>query len=160
MPINNLVNRFCSLMKILAGLMVFCALIFPHGVSAQTSCVPTPLSPNEAKVLLKNIPEALSAKHIGGKLSVIDWSPGSSYRTESFYLYELLSTKSTETTPLDNGVLGYFGVNKRTGQVVELNSDKPSVEGAELKRLQVRFRKEHCIGADLVAKEANLTLEK
>jgi hypothetical protein len=61
---------------------------------------------------------------------------------------------------LDNGVLGYFGVNKRSGQVVELNAEKPAVEGTALRKLQVRLRKEHCISVDLVAKDANLTLEK
>jgi hypothetical protein len=155
-----LADCFRSLLKTLAGWMFFSALVFPHVVGGQTSCSPTLLSPNEARTLLKAISEAVSAKRIGGKLQIVDWSPGSSYRTESFYFYELLSTKSTETTPLENGVLGYFGVNKTTGQVVELNSDNPSVEGTELKGLQVRFRKEHCIGKELVAENANLTLGK
>jgi len=111
-------------------------------------------------MLLNKIPQAVAAKRIGGKLSIVDWSPGSGYRTETFYFYELLSTKSTETTPLDNGVLGYFGVNKRTGQVVESNSEKPSVDGSELRKLQVRLRQKHCVGQDVVTLEANLTLER
>ena len=157
-------SRFASHLRRFSGVLVsvlsLCVLVPTYRASGQAACSPSSLSPNEAKNLLKLTPQALAAKRIGGQLSVVDWSPGSGYRTESFYFYELLSTKSTDTTPLDNGMLGYFGVNKRTGQVVELNSEKAAIEGTELRRLQVRFRKEHCIGEDLVAKDANLTLEK
>jgi len=57
-------------------------------------------------------------------------------------------------------MLGYFGVNKATAQVVELNSPQPSVESPDLKKLQARIRQRHCIGRDLIDKNANLTLER
>lgn len=161
MPIKMVIIRFCAVSRgLVTALLVCAALAIPYGAECQSSCSPTMVSSTEAKVLLNAIPQALAAKHIGGKVSIIDWSPGNSYRTESFYFYEVLSTKGTETTPLDNGVLGYFGVNKATGQVVELNSEEPSVNGSELTRLQEQFRQKHCVGQDMITKNTNLALER
>jgi hypothetical protein len=160
MSLTRVANRLLSCPVLLISLLTFCVSTPSHVASGQVSCTPSSISSSEAKRLLKLVPEALAARRIGGQLSVVDWSPGNSYRTENFYFYELLSTKSTDTTPLDNGMLGYFGVNKQTGQVVELNSEKTAVEGTDLRRLQIRFRKEHCISEDLVAKDANLTIER
>lgn len=162
MPISILVDRLCSISRRVAMiLLLLCiGLAVPYRAECQSFCSSSPLSLVEAKTLLSAIPQALAAKHIGGKISIVDWAPGTNYRTESFYFYEVLSSKSTETTPLDNGVLGYFGVNKATGQVVELNSEKPSVEGSELKKLQVRYREKHCVNEDLIIKNANLALER
>jgi hypothetical protein len=161
MPIKTFTIRICAVSSDMAMILLLClALLIPQIAKCQPSCSPSLLSSNEAKTLLNAIPQALAARHIGGKISVVDWFPGASYRTENFYFYEVLSTKSTETTPLDNGVLGYFGVNKATGQVVELNSEKPSVEAPELKRLQRRYRQAHCVGPDLIDKNTNLTIER
>lgn len=131
-----------------------------HPVICQTTCSPSVLSRHEAQGLLRVIPEALAASKVGGKLSVVDWSPGPHYRLDEFYFYELLSTKSPPTTPLGNGVIGYFGVNKFTGQVVELNSPDPAVQGTNLERMQTRLRAQHCIGRDFVRKYQDIPLEK
>jgi hypothetical protein len=161
MPIKMITARFCALSRVLVMALLLCiGLAVPYRAECQSSCSPTPLSSSEAKELLNAIPQALAAKHISGKISIIDWSPGESYRTESFYFYEVLSTKSTETTPLNNGVLGYFGVNRTTGQVVELNSAEPSANGSKLTKLQERLRKKHCVSQDLITKNANLPLER
>jgi len=110
--------------------------------------------------LLGVIPQGLAAKHVGGKLSIVVWSPGANYRLDEFYFYEVLSTKSTTTNSLGNGVIGYFGVNKTTGQVVELNSTEPSVKGAELEKMQSRLRAKRCVSPDLVLKHQNIPLER
>ncbi|HXB27493.1 MAG TPA: hypothetical protein VNV25_22380 [Gemmatimonadaceae bacterium] len=115
---------------------------------------------DEAKQLLEATPDVVAARRLGGKISLVDWSPDSaSYRTQNFYFYQIFSTKSLPTTPLGNGMFGYYGVNKTAGQVVELNSPNPSVEGPELKSLQAQLRTKHCVGQDLV-KTSSLTLER
>lgn len=135
------------------------SLLVP-GTNCQAQCSATRLSTKEAESLLRVTPGALEAKRLDGKLSIVLWSPGASYRTDEFYFYQLLSSKSLPTTPLDNGMIGYFGVNKVTGQVVEMNSDKPSVEGTELSRVQQAVRAKHCIGSDLVARHQDVSLER
>jgi len=136
-------------------------LLAAPGVMSQTHCSAVPFSPDEARSLLRAIPDALAAKHIGGKLSTVEWRPpGSGYRVENFFLFELLSTKSLPTTPLNNGVLGYYGVNKTTGDVVELNSDKNPIQGHALKLMQDKLRALHCVSSDLVLKNRVIPLER
>jgi len=91
--INRLVVVLCSALSI--GY-----LGFPGRIEGQ-SCSPSAIPENEAKVLLRAIPQAVEAKRIGGKVSLVAWSPGDLYRTESFYFYMVLSTKSTNITPLE-----------------------------------------------------------
>jgi len=145
--------RSAILCRVLLGVLLTASPIYAQ-------CRPTALSQREGQQLLEAIPQALAAQHAGGKLSVVEWNPGSGYRAEVFYLYMLLSTKSLPTTPLDNGVLGYFGVNKTTGEVVELNSGKPSVQGTTLMKLQKKIRASHCIDRQLVIANQDIPLEK
>lgn len=133
---------------------------FVMSANSQAQCSATRLSTKEAEGLLRVIPEALEAEHLGGRVPVVMWSPGVSYRTDEFYFYQLVSTKSLATTPLDNGMIGYFGVSKITGQVVELNSDQRSVEGTELSRAQRTIRAKHCVSRDLVAQHQDVSLER
>jgi hypothetical protein len=139
-------------------LVLLTVFLVANPIYAQ--CGPSALSRKEAQSLLEVIPGALAAEHSGGKLSAVDWSPGSGYRLDAFYFYELLSTKSLKTTPLENGVIGYFGVNKTTGQIVELNSARSSVQGAALTRMQNKIRLKHCISPELVRSNRDIPLEK
>ena len=145
---------------IFAIALFMCFFLPFHPALGQTACSPSALAPEEARNLLKMIPDALAATKTGGKLSLVDWSPGPHYRLDEFYFYELLTTKSLPTTPLDNGVIGYFGVNKFTGQVVELNSPDPEVKGTGLEKMQTSLRTRHCVGRDLVRKYQDIPLEK
>ena len=58
-----------------------------------------------------------------------------------------------------NGLIGYYGVNKNAGQVVELNSPESQVHGSELSRLQAQLRSKHCVGQGLVRK-SSMPLER
>jgi hypothetical protein len=139
-------------------LVLLSALLVPNSVDAQ--CSLSAFSQKEARSLLEVIPDALAARHLGGKLSVVDWDAGSNYRTDFFYLYEVLSTKSPPLTPLDNGVLGYFGVNKSTGEVVELNSASNPVQGMTLSKMQESLRAKHCVPHQLIVRNQDIPLEK
>jgi len=132
----------------------------PVTPNCQASCAARLLTKQDAQVLLGVIPQALAAKRIGGKVSIVDWSPGADFRSDMYYFYEVLSSRSTDTIPLGNGVIGYFGVNKFNGQVVELNSDRAAVKGEELKRLQSRLRAKYCISRARELKFGNVPLER
>ena len=146
--------------SILQTLAICFAIVIPHVAQCQSVCSATRLSRTEARKLMNFLPQAEDAKQIGGEISVIDWNPGTDYRTSIFYFFQVLSTKSTPTTPLGNGMIGYFGANKDTGQVVELNSNQPSVEGIALSKEQEKLRAKHCVSRQLVLKTSDIPLEK
>ena len=158
---NGIVRRLCNFLNSRALLFLTIVALLPVLAVSQRSgrrCLSTPITKHEAQDLVKAIPDAIASTKIGGDLSVVDWKP-KGYNTRKFYLFELLTTKSLPTTPLGNGVLGYFAVNKATGQVVELNSDRPAVEGPELRKLQDKLRVRHCISKDLVRRNLKVPLE-
>ena len=121
--------------------------------AGTSSCVATPLSRKEAERLVLSVPDAFVSKKMGGKLSAIEYKPPHS--NDAFYYFTLLSTVSTPTTPLNNGMLGYFSVNKLTGRVVNVAGE--DAVGKELEGIQAKLRAKHCIGQDLVLK--NQTVE-
>lgn len=124
-------------------------------VSAQT-CTAKPLSRKEAAQLLEVIPAAQYAKKVGGTISALDWSPGHDYRDDVFYFFVVFTSPPTGT-PLENGLLGYFGVNKSTGEVIDLN--EKVVHDPALKELQKRLRTKHCVSPDEVMKNQTIPLE-
>src|SRR5438270_4062052 len=151
MSMTKSIRRSMMGVTALLFVTVVCGILFAAGDAQQRpkSCSPTHISRDEAEKLLAVVPEALAAKHAGGKLTFVNWEAGSDYNVNAFYLFQVLST-ATSTTVLDSGIIGYFGVNKLTGEVVELNSDKPLVDGTDLKRMQVSLRAKHCINEQLV----------
>ena len=134
------------LKHLLCAALLFVAIEPP--ARCESPCVATPLSRKEAERLVLSIPDALAAKKMGGKLSAMESQPPHS--NDSFYYFTLLSTISAPTTPLNNGMLGYFSVNKVTGRVVNV-ADEDTV-GKELEKLQAKLRAKHCIGRGLVLK--------
>jgi hypothetical protein len=110
----------------------------------EPPCTVTPLSRLEAERLVMAVPEAVTAEKMGGKLSVVAWKPA--HPNASFYYFMLLSTVSSPTTPLNNGMLGYFSVDRETGRVINVAGEK--TVGKELERLQARLRVKHCISQE------------
>jgi hypothetical protein len=119
-------------------------------VGAQAACVPKPLSREEARHLLTVIPAIDAAKRLGGRIDATDWSPGSDFRNDIYYFYMVLTNKR-QVTLLDNGLIGYFAVNKRTAQVVETTSGAP-VQSKALETMQTEIRSQHCISPEMVRK--------
>lgn len=140
--------------------LIFCGCLFGGGAQPrEKACSPSRIARHEAERLLAVVPKALNAEHAGGRVALVRWDPGPSYRADMYYFYQLLST-ATPTTSLDNGMIGYFGVNKSTGEVVELNSATPHVEGTALKQAQLKLRSRHCIDQELVGRNSDLPLER
>ena len=96
-----------------------------------------------------SVPDAVTSKKLGGKLSALTYTPP--HQSDSFYYFQLFSTVSTPTTPLDNGMLGYFSVDKETGRVVNVADE--DTHGKELEKLQAKLRAKHCIGPELIKEE-------
>src|SRR4051812_39415206 len=84
------------------------------------SCHATSLSNFDSKKLLEFLPAALVSRQYGGKLSVVRWSAHQRYHKDYFSFFMVLTT-ATKLTSLENGVIGYFAVNKWTADVLELD---------------------------------------
>ena len=114
-------------------------------------CVPTPLSEGEARQLVMAVSDAIAVEKAGGKVTAESYVPPQ--RKHVFY-YFALTTTLTKATLLDNGIIGYFSVNKQTARVV--NVAEKDVAGKELERLQVTLRAQHCIDQSLIDKEKDV----
>lgn len=148
-------------------LVAMCTMPLLIGCAAQSfakdalgsGCVATTVSREQAVVLLMQTPQAIAARKAGGKVEAIAWTPKEGYRRDAFYLFMLISTISPAGVPLSNGVLGYFGVNKASADVVEPDADGAYVSGAALEAAQNVLRKKNCIGEELILKERKTSLE-
>jgi hypothetical protein len=115
----------------------------------QSTCRATVLSRAEARKLVGSVHDAIVAQRQGGAVEADAWDPGSSYRRDIFEYFVLQVPADTAKTALDNGIIGYFAVNIRSGRVV--NTVLGEEEGGDdLKKLQVSLRLKHCISADVV----------
>jgi len=94
------------------------------------------------------IPAALTAHAAGGHVDARPSGPES----KLFYTFMLLTDGKEPPTLLDNGLIGYFAVNRITGRVVEAVVGEESMRGETLENLQLRLRHAHCISDGLVKK--------
>lgn len=111
---------------------------------------------------MMTIPEAIVAKKAGGALEVVDFRPGSSDRTNAFYFFMVMvSGKGMMTTLLNNGVIGYFAVSKKTARVVDAvaGTENESIKGKLLEQAQSKLRARHCITPAMILKYRNVSPE-
>ncbi len=106
--------------------------------------------------MVELIPAARYARKTGGTISALDWRPGYDYRDDIYYFFVVFTYPPTGT-PLDNGLLGYFGVNKVTGEVVDLNEEL--VHDPALNEMQKKLRTKHCVSPEEVTKNQTIPLE-
>jgi hypothetical protein len=130
-------------------LSVICATTARSG----NSCVPTHLSQKEAQRLVLTIPDAVAARKLGSKLSAVNYDPGPTYSHEQFYYFMLLSSM-TKATLLDNGIIGYFSVNKATGRILDVADEE--VLDETLAKLQAALWVKHCVSQDLILKNQTI----
>lgn len=127
-------------------------------LQVQAACVPRPLSKEEARRLLSVVPAAAAAKRLGGRVDAMDWSPGPDFRNDLYYFFTVLTDKK-QITILENGLIGYFAVNKTTGEVVEATSDA-RVESKTLETVQGKIRAQHCISPEMVREGESVPVGK
>ena len=106
------------------------------GAHRSPSCVFRPgLSDVEAVRLLKQTPAALGVRPHAVE---VEASPPSSALPRSRTFSGALVSRAPDDGALDNGLLGYFAVDRRTGAVTSL-ADFSTVRGAALSRLRAAF---------------------
>ena len=131
-----------------SAVVLLCSAWLVTCAAASAPCSPTPLSQSEARDLVLAIPAAITARAAGGDVQARPSGPES----KLFYTFMLLTNGKEPATLLDNGLLGYFAVNRRTGRVVEATAGEETMRGETLEGLQKRLRSRHCISAALVRK--------
>ncbi len=65
--------------------LVFCGCLFGGGAQPKDrACTPSRIARDEAERLLAVVPAALDAELAGGRVALVRWYPGPSYRAETF----------------------------------------------------------------------------
>lgn len=133
------------------GIVAFIA-IFGISDGAEATCPARPLNQSEAMEALSYLPQSVAASRSGSRLELFPWQPGPSVRRDIFWLF--LVTQYPGGGTLDNGVLGYFGVNRWTAEVLDLNSHR--VEGPNLQAYQRRVTRSHCLNGFIPDRSVDL----
>jgi hypothetical protein len=134
--------------------------LWPFSVAVaanRRSCSPTPVTKDEAISEIRTMPEALRLTDSTQSVDAVDWHPTGSFRTTSFYLFMVMAPRP-EDVPLGNGLIGYFGVNKWTADILEMNSPKSFVLGPALRKYQNKLRRNHCLNS-LISSHRTTTFE-
>lgn len=115
-------------------------------LSAQVirACSPSRLTDDDAQILLYVTPAAVAVRRVGTDVDIQRSRPTPQFPADDFFVAALVSQKPTDQSVLGNGILGYYAVDKRTGEVESTGDFRP-VKGKELGRVQVWLRHSHCI---------------
>jgi hypothetical protein len=138
-------------------LVIFLATIlsaFPVAAHATMKCESTPLTQIEAKSLIELAPMILRSKRHGAKIDIIRWKPGKSVARAKFHTF-MVATTEHRSTVLSNGLIGYFGVNKWTGDVLQLDNPGGPLIGKELSQAQAHLIRSHCLMRRLKAERVS-----
>lgn len=123
----------------LLGAAMIATTLLGAGDPARAVCTPRSLSRHEAIETLRLIPRAVIARRSGATVSAFPWRAGLG---ADFWSFMLMGSPPTHTF-LDNGIMGYFSVNRRTARVIDLNLEV--VHGIELDRYRRRIVRTHCL---------------
>ena len=125
--------------------------------AADAPCVSSKLTRAEAEQLVLQVPEVLAIQGSGGKVEALEWQPAGAYgRSSPFFYYFALQRPKLETLPLQSGLVGHFAVNVYSARVVGLDNGG-EVDNAALVKLQTQLRSKHCISAQLVQENAEIS---
>lgn len=120
------------------------SLMFTRVMIAQNAC-PTglKLTDDDARVLLYVSPAAVQARKAGTDVDIEKSEPTEQFPATNFFVAALVSKKPTDGSVLGNGILGYFSVDKRTGEV-ESTGDFTTIKGVELDRVRTWLLHARC----------------
>jgi hypothetical protein len=120
------------------------SLMFTRLTTAQNTCpAGSRLTDDDARVLLYVSPVAIQARKAGTDVDIEKSEPTGQFPARDFFVAALVSRKPTEGSVLGNGILGYFSVDKRTGEV-ESTGDFTTVKGVELDRVRTWLLHARC----------------
>ncbi|MGB9406835.1 MAG: hypothetical protein WCA89_04815 [Terracidiphilus sp.] len=105
---------------------------------------PSRLTDDDARILLYVAPVSIAARRAGTDVDLEQSSPSKQFPAADYFVAAIVSQKPTSGSVLDNGILGYYAVDKRSG-VVESITDFTRVNSKELSRIQAWMRHSHCI---------------
>lgn len=119
-------------------------LMFTQLTTAQNACsAGSKLTDDDAQVLLYVSPAAVQARKAGTDVDIEKSEPTGQFPAKDFFVAALVSKKPTGESALGNGILGYFSVDKRTGEV-ESTVDFTTVKGVELDRVRAWLLHARC----------------
>ena len=125
--------------------------------AADIACVSSKLSRPEAEQLVMQVPAVLAIEGSGGKVNALEWRPPAPYgRSQAFFYYFALQRPKLETLPLQSGLVGRFSVNAYSARVVSLDTNT-EVGSAAVAKMQAQLREKHCISAQLVQENAEIS---
>jgi hypothetical protein len=138
--------RFC---QFISAALISAFLYSASGTAAACSAA-SKLTDDDARILLYVTPAAVAARQAGTDVDIEPSAPSEQFPASDYFVAALVSQKPTSGSVLGNGILGYFAVDKRSGEV-ESTTDFTSVNGKELSRVQAYMRRSHCITAAIPA---------
>lgn len=119
-------------------------LVFTRLVLAQKACpMGSQLTDDDARVLLYVSPAAVQARKAGTDVDIEKSEPTKQFPATDFFVAALVSKKPTGGSVLGNGILGYFAVDKRSGEI-ESTGDFTTVKGVELDRVRTWLLHARC----------------
>jgi hypothetical protein len=133
---------FPALPRLLLAGPIAAALLASGGQPAQAACTPRPLNRHEAIAALRLVPDAVLARREGATLSVYPWRIGPIQSGHLYWSFMLVREPPGHTFA-ENGILGYFSVDRRTARVTDVNSN--AVNSAALDRYRRRMLRTHCL---------------
>jgi hypothetical protein len=125
-------------------------LLFFAGIGSLTAeaakpCTSvSPLSDDEAQILLYMTPISIAARQAGTDVDMERSDPTQQYPAAEFFVATLVSQDSSFSV-LNNGILGEYAVNKHTGEVISMAAFTP-VRGKALNRVRDWLLHAHCAG--------------
>jgi hypothetical protein len=127
--------------------------------ATDAPCVSSKLTRVEAQQLVMQVPEVLAIEGGGGKVEALEWNPAGAYGgSNSFFYYFALQRPKLETLPLQSGLVGHFAVNVYSARVVRLDTNTSTeADNPALLKLQTQLRSKHCISAQLVQENAEIS---
>jgi hypothetical protein len=132
-------TRLCSIiLTLILGISLTQLAIAQPACSASSR-----LTDDDARILLYVTPAAVDARKAGTDIDIEKSEPSTQFPANDFFVAALVSQKPTGASVLGNGILGYFAVNKRTGEV-ESTGDFTTVKGKELDRVRTWLLRAHC----------------
>lgn len=113
--------------------------------SSQRPCEPSELTVSDAEILVYLLPDSVATRDRGRK---VGWELQTGVQLDQkdffvFYVYDVTAPQDSSPT------IGYFGVNKHTAEVWDMNREE-FVQAKDLLAVQGILRKGHCIAEELL----------
>lgn len=136
----------CTIDDLMITKALVALMLSACSIAIAEPCKPYQMSETEASDLLLSLDVIAEARERGGTPGPISYIPGNNShpRTDRFYFFVIYAGGGA-----DNGLLGYYAVDKVTGRVIDdvLLQD---VTGKSLVEAQERLRTKHCVTAKMV----------